>query len=108
MVIEPCIVYKAIYNYSFLNKEFLHSWCIYANNKGAICLTGVSLVSLWRLLYPLIILIICLDCIFLLKLLDLGNLKSWYKAFHMFYYLLYSYYVVCLASLFYLKAYRNR
>jgi len=76
VVIEPYIVYKAIYNYSFLDKEFLHSWCIYANNKGAIYSISVSLASLWRLLYPLIILIICLDCIFLLKPLDLGNLKS--------------------------------
>ena len=108
MVIEPCVVYKAIYNYFFLDKEFLHSQCIYANNKGAIYLTSVSLASLQRLLYPLIILIICLDCIFLLKPLDLGNLESQYKAFHMFYYLLYSCYIVCLASLFYSKAYRNR
>jgi len=76
VVVEPCVVYKAIYNYSFLDKEFLHSWCMYANNKGAICLFIVSLVSLWRPLYPLIILIIYLVCIFLLKLLDLGNYKS--------------------------------
>ena len=108
VVIEPYIVYKAIYNYSFLDKEFLHSQCICANNKVAMYLTSVSLVSLQRLLYPLIILIICLDCIFLLKPLDLGNLKSQYKAFHMFYYLLYSYYVIRLVSLFYPKAYRNR
>jgi len=46
VVIEPYIVYKAIYNYFFLNKEFLHSWYIYADNKGAIYLTSVSLVSL--------------------------------------------------------------
>jgi hypothetical protein len=39
-------------------------------------LTGVSLASLWRPLYPLIILIIYLVCIFLLKLLDLGNLEA--------------------------------
>jgi len=25
IVIEPCVVYKAIYNYSFLDKEFLYS-----------------------------------------------------------------------------------
>ena len=75
MVIEPCVIYKAIYNYSFLDKEFLYSWCIYANNKGAMRLSSVSLASLWRPLYPLIILIICLVCIFLIKLLDLGNLK---------------------------------
>jgi len=108
VVIKPCVVYKAIYNYSFLDKGFLHSWCIYANNKGAMHLTGVSLASLWRLLYSLIILIIYLDYIFLLKLLDLGNLKSRYKAFRMFYYLLYSCCVVRLASLFYPKAYGNR
>jgi len=75
VVIEPCVIYKAIYNYSFLNKEFLHSWYIYADNKGAIYLSIISLVSLWRPLYPLIILIICLVYIFLLKLLDLGNYK---------------------------------
>jgi len=46
MVIEPCVVYKAIYNYSFLDKKFLHSWYIYANNKGAIRLSIVSLASL--------------------------------------------------------------
>jgi len=46
MVIEPCIIYKAIYNNTFLDKEFLHSWYIYTNNKGAIYLTGVSLASL--------------------------------------------------------------
>jgi len=108
VVIEPCVVYKAIYNYSFLDKEFLHSWCIYADNKGAMRLTSISLASLWQLLCPLIVFIIYLDCIFLLKPLDLGNLKSQYKAFYMFYYLLYSCCVVCLASLFYLKAYRNR
>jgi Tfp pilus assembly protein PilO len=70
--------------------------------------TGVSLASLWRPLYPLIILVVCLVCIFLLKPLDLGNLKAWYKAFYMFYYLLYSCCVVRLASLFYPKAYRDR
>ena len=78
MVIEPCVVYKAIYNYSFLDKEFLHSQYIYTNNKGAIYLTSVSLASLQRPLYPLIIFIIYLIYIFLLKLLDLGNLKSQY------------------------------
>jgi len=46
VVIEPCIIYKAIYNYSFLDKKFLHFWCIYTNNKGAMRLTSVSLVSL--------------------------------------------------------------
>jgi len=46
VVIEPCIVYKAIYNYSFLDKEFLYSWCMYANDKGAMCLSIVSLASL--------------------------------------------------------------
>ena len=76
MVIEPYVIYKAIYNYSFLDKEFLYSWCIYANNKEAIYSTSVSLASLWRPLYPLIILIIYLICIFLLKLLNLGNLKT--------------------------------
>ena len=76
MVVEPCVVYKAIYNYFFLDKKFLHFWCIYINNKGAVCLTGVSLASLWRPLYPLVILIVCLVYIFLLKLLDLGNLKA--------------------------------
>ena len=76
MVIEPYIIYKAIYNYSFLDKKFLYFWCICADNKGAIYLTSVSLASLWRLLYPLIVLIIYLNCIFLLKPLDLGNLKS--------------------------------
>jgi len=46
MVIEPYVVYKAIYNNIFLNKEFLHSCYICANNKGAMRLTGVSLASL--------------------------------------------------------------
>ena len=108
MVIEPYVVYKAIYNYSFLDKEFLHSQYMCTNNKGAMRLTGVSLASLQRPLCPLIILIICLVYIFLLKLLDLGNLKTQYKAFRLFYYLLYSYYIIYLASLFYPKAYRNR
>jgi len=76
VVIEPYIIYKAVYNYSFLDKKFLHSWCMYTNNKGAIYLSDVSLASLWQLLCPFIILIICLVCIFLLKLLDLGDLKS--------------------------------
>jgi len=76
VVIEPYVVYKAIYNYSFLDKKFLHFWYIYANNKGAIYLSIISLASLWRPLYSLIILIICLVYIFLLKLLDLGNYKS--------------------------------
>jgi len=108
VVIEPYIVYKAIYNYFFLDKEFLHFWCIYTDNKGAMCSFIVSLASLWRPLYPLIILIVCLVCIFLLKLLDSGNYKSWYKVFRLFYYLLYSCCIVCLASPFYPKAYRNR
>jgi len=46
VVVEPYVIYKAIYNYSFLDKEFLHSWYIYANNKGAIYLSIVSLASL--------------------------------------------------------------
>jgi len=46
MVIEPYVVYKAIYNYSFLDKEFLYSWCMYANNKGAMRSFIVSLASL--------------------------------------------------------------
>ena len=104
MVIEPCIVYKAIYNNTFLDKEFLHSQYIYADNKGAIRLTRVFLASLQPPLYPLIIFIIYLVCIFLLKLLNLGNLKSQYKAFYLFYYLIYSYYIIRLASLFYPKA----
>ena len=107
IVIEPYIIYKAIYNNTFLDKEFLHFQCIYANNKGAMRSTGVSLVSLWRPLYPLVILIIYLVCIFLLKLLDLGDLKSQYKAFYLFYYLIYSCYIIYLASLLYPKAYRN-
>jgi len=45
VVVEPCVVYKAIYNYFFLDKEFLHSWCMYANNKGAMRLSVVSLIS---------------------------------------------------------------
>ena len=72
------------------------------------CLTSVSLASLQRPLYSLIILVIYLVYIFLLKLLDLGNLKTQYKAFYLLYYLLYSYCVVRLVSLFYPKAYRNR
>jgi len=81
---------------------------MYANNKGAIYSSIVSLASLWRPLYPLIVLIICLVCIFLSKPLDLGNYESWYKAFRLFYYLLYSYCIVRLASPFYPKAYGNR
>jgi len=46
MVVEPCIIYKAIYNYSFLDKEFLHSWYIYTDNKGAMRLFIISLASL--------------------------------------------------------------
>ena len=108
IVIEPYIIYKTIYNYSFLDKEFLYSQYKYANDKGAIYASSVSLVSLQRPLYPLIIFIIYLVYIFLLELLDLGNYKSQYKAFHLFYYLLYSYYVVHLAAHFYPKAYGNR
>jgi len=76
VVIEPYVVYKAIYNYSFLDKKFLHFWCIYADNKGAMRLSIISLASLWRPLYPLIVLIICLVYIFLLKPLNLGNYES--------------------------------
>ena len=76
IVVELYIIYKAIYNNTFLNKEFLHSQYIYTDNKGAIYLTNIFLASLQCLLYPLIIFIIYLVCIFLLKLLDLGNLKS--------------------------------
>ena len=108
VVVKPYVVYKAIYNYSFLDKEFLYSQYKCANNKGAMRLTSVSLVSLQRSLYPLIVLIICLVYIFLLKLLDLGDLKSQYKAFRLSYYLLYNCCIVRLASLFYPKAYRNR
>jgi len=49
---------------------------MYANNKGAIYSSIISLASLWRPLYPLIVLIVCLVYIFLLKPLDLGNYKS--------------------------------
>ena len=104
IVIEPYIIYKAIYNNTFLNKEFLHSWCIYTNNKEAIYLTNISLVSLQQLLYSFIVFIICLVCIFILKLLNLGNFKSQYKAFRLFYYFIYSCCIIYLASLFYPKA----
>ena len=46
MVVEPCVVYKAIYDNTFLDKEFLHSWYMCADDKGAIRSTGVSLASL--------------------------------------------------------------
>ena len=108
MVIEPYVIYKAIYNYSFLVKEFLYSQYVYTDNKGAIYSTGVSLASLQRPLYSFIVLIIYLVCIFLLKLLDLGNLKPQYKALCLFYYLIYSYYIIRLASFFYPKAQGNR
>ena len=108
IVIQPCVIYKASYNYSFLDKEFLYPQYVYTNNKGAIYLSGVSLASLQRPLYPLIILIIYLVCIFLLKPLDLSNLKAQYKAFRLFYCLLYYCYIIRLASLLYPKAYRNR
>ena len=104
IVIKPCIIYKAIYNNTFLNKKFLYSQYIYTNNKGAIYLTSVFLASLQWPLYPLVILIIYLVYIFLLKLLDLGNLKSQYKVFRLFYYFIYSYYIIYLASFFYPKA----
>ena len=105
---EPYVIYKAIYNNTFLDKEFLYSQYIYANNKGAIYLTGISLASLQQPLYPLIILIMYLVYIFLLKLLDLGNFKSYYKAFRLFYYLIYSCYIIRLASFFYPKAQGDR
>ena len=108
IVIEPYVIYKAIYNNTFLDKEFLYSQYIYTNDKGAIRLTSVSLASLQRPLYPLIILIIYLVYIFLLKLLDLGNLKSQYKVFRLFYYLIYSYCIIRLASFFYPKAQGDR
>jgi hypothetical protein len=47
MVIEPYVVYKAIYNYSFLDKEFLYPWYMYANDEGAMRSAGVSPASLW-------------------------------------------------------------
>ena len=75
MVIEPCVIYKAIYNNTFLDEEFLHSWCMCADNEGAIRPTSVSLASLWRPSYSFIILVVCLVCIFLLKPLDLGDLE---------------------------------
>ena len=108
IVIEPYIIYKTIYNYSFLDKQFLYSQYKDANNKGAIYASSVSLISLQQPLYPLIIFIIFLVYIFLLELLDLGDFKSQYKAFRLFYYLLYSCYIIRLAALFYPKAYRNR
>ena len=76
MVIKLYIIYKAIYNNTFLDKKFLHSWCIYTDDKGAMHLTSISLASFWRLLYSFIVLIVYLICIFLLKPLDSGNFKS--------------------------------
>ena len=108
IVIEPYIVYKAIYNNTFLDKEFLHFQCMYTNDKGAMRSTGVSLASLQQPLYSFIILIVYLVYIFLSKPLDSGNLESQYKAFRLFYYLIYSYYIIYLASLFYPKAQGNR
>ena len=108
MVVEPCVVYKAIYDNTFLDEEFLHSWCMYTDDKGTMRSTGISLANLWRPLCPLIVLVVCLVCIFLLKPLDSGNLESWYKAFRLFYYLMYSCCIVCLASLFYPKAQGDR
>ena len=52
MVIEPCVVYKAIYNNTFLDKEFLHSWCMCTDDEGTMRSTGVSLARLWRPLCP--------------------------------------------------------
>ena len=71
-------------------------------------LTGVSLASLQQPLYSFIILIIYLVYIFLLKLLDLGDFKPQYKALRLFYYLIYSYYIIRLISFFYPKAQGNR
>ena len=107
IVIKPYIVYKAIYNNTFLNKKFLYSQYIYTNNKEAMCLTSVSLVSFWCPLYPFIVLIIYLVYIFLLKPLNLGNFKSQYKVFCLFYYFIYNCCIVYLASLFYPKAQRD-
>ena len=104
MVVEPCVIYKAIYNNTFLDKKFLHSQYIYTNNKEAMHSTSIFLASLQYFLCPFIVFIIYLVCIFLLKLLDLSNLKSQYKAFCLFYYLIYSCCIICLASLFYPKA----
>ena len=108
MVIKPYIVYKAIYNNTFLNKKFLHSQYIYINDKGDIYSTSISLVSFWQPLYSSIVLIIYLVYIFLLKLLDLGDLKPQYKALRLFYYLIYSCCIIRLASFFYPKAQGNR
>ena len=41
VVVEPYIIYKAIYNNTFLDKEFLYSQYIYTNNKGAIYSTNI-------------------------------------------------------------------
>jgi len=46
VVVEPCVVYEAIYDYSFLDEEFLHSWCKCADDKGAMRSAGVFLASL--------------------------------------------------------------
>jgi len=46
VVVEPCVIYKAVYNYSFLDKEFLHSWCMCADDEGAMRSSGVSLAGL--------------------------------------------------------------
>jgi hypothetical protein len=104
VVVEPYIIYKAIYDNTFLDKEFLHFWCMYTDDKGAMCSTGVSLVSLWRPSCSLVVLIMYLVCIFLSKPLDSGNHESWYKAFRLFYYLIYGCCIVCLVPLFYPKA----
>ena len=104
IIIMSYIIYKAIYNYSFLDKELLHSQCINTDNEGAICSFSVSLASLWRPLQPLVIFIIYLAYVFLLEPLDLSDFKAWYKAFSLFHYFLYSRCIVYLITLFYPKA----
>ena len=71
-------------------------------------LSSVSLASLWRPLYPLIVFIIYLACIFLSEPLDPSDFKTWYKVFCLFYYFLYSCYIIRLASRLYPKANRDR
>jgi hypothetical protein len=82
----------------------VYSNSMYTDDKGAMCSTGVSLVSLWRPSCSLVVLIMYLVCIFLSKPLDSGNHESWYKAFRLFYYLIYGCCIVCLVPLFYPKA----
>ena len=55
MIIKPYIIYKAIYNNTFLDKEFLYSWRIDTDNKRVIYLISVSLVSFQRLLVVVIL-----------------------------------------------------